>query len=253
MLQPWRIVLVATMLAAPLSFAQAADVTILSGGAVKSGITAVTAAFEKATGDKIVADYAPMAPLLKKLEAGATPDVVFFTADVMAEVKANGWIVPDSVVEVGRVEIGVAIPENAVPPDISTPEAFKATLLKAKAIAMINPANGTSGKHLAKVFEDLGIAEALKPKLKLADQGYAVAPVGTGEADIGLQQITEILPVKGVKLAGPVPAALQKETIYLGAIGSKAKNAEAAKRLLAFLRTTESRAAFAKQGYKPEK
>ena len=246
---------VAVLIALALSVvpARAAEISVLSGGAAKSGLSAVQEAFEKGSGDKLLLDYAPMGPLIKKLEAGATPDLVIVTTDVLADVKAKGWIVPESVVEIGRVGVGVAVHESAELPDISTPEAFKALLLKARSIAMINPENGTSGKHLAKVFQDLGIAEAIRPKLKLADQGYAVAPVATREAEIGLQQITEILPVKGVKLVGPLPAALQKETVYIGAVGSKAKNADAARRLLAFLRTPDARVAFVKQGYMAEK
>ena len=118
---------------------------------------------------------------------------------------------------------------------------------------MINPATGTSGKHLALVFQKLGVYDAVKPKMVLMDSGYAVAPVGRGEADVGIHQITEILPVPGVTLVGPLPGSLQKVTTYVGAVGAKAKNPEAARRFLAYLRTPPARDAFARRGYVAEK
>jgi molybdate transport system substrate-binding protein len=232
--------------------ALAVDIKVLSGGAVKAGLSEAAATFETQHSDKIIADYAPMGLLAKKLTQGATPDIVIVTSDVIDSVRAKGWIVPGTEVEVGRVAIGVAVPENAALPDISTPGAIKALLLRANGIAMINPETGTSGRHLAQVFERLGIADAVKPKLKLMDQGFAVEPVGRGEADVGLHQITEILPVKGVKLVGPLPAELQKVTVYIGAVGANAAHAEVAKSLLAYLRSPPARAAFERKGYMPD-
>jgi molybdate transport system substrate-binding protein len=232
--------------------ASAADIAVLSGGAVKSGLTEAVPGYEKSSGDKVAIEYRPMGPLGKRLDAGATPDVVIITTDVLPRVRDRGFIVAGTETEVGRVEIGIAVRTGAPKPDISTPEAFKALLLKSKSIAMINPATGTSGKHLALVFQKLGIYDALKPKLMLTDSGYAVAPVGRGEAEVGIHQITEILPVPGVTLIGPLPASLQKLTTYVGAVGAKAKNPDGARRLLTYLRTPAARAAFARRGYVAE-
>lgn len=232
--------------------ALAVDLNVLSGGAVKAGLSEAALAFEKQGSDRIVAEYAPMGLLAKKLTQGATPDIVIVTSDVVDSIRTKGWIVPGTEVEIARVAIGVAVNENAPLPDISTPDAIKALLLKATGIAMINPETGTSGRHLAQVFAQLGIADAIKPKLKLMDQGFAVEPVGRGEADVGLHQITEILPVKGVKLVGPLPPELQKVTIYIGAVGAQAANVEAAKGLLDYLRTPPAREAFARRGYMPD-
>lgn len=229
--------------------ALAVDINVVSGGAVKAGLSEAAAGFESRANDKIVADYAPMGAVLKKLAAGATPDVVIVTTDIIDDVRAKSWIVPGTEVEVGRVGVGVAVHESAPMPDISTPEVLKALLLKSTGIAMINPETGTSGRHLAQVFAQLGIADAVRPKLKLADQGLAVEPVARGEADVGLQQITEILPVKGVKLVGPLPPTLQKVTIYVGAVGARATHVDEARKLLAYLRSPEVRAAFGRKGY----
>lgn len=252
----YRLVLVvAGMLKLAVAFggsAFAVDISVLSGGAVKSGLSEAVQIFERHASDRIIAEYAPMGLLTKKLTQGASPDVVIVTSDVIDAVRGKGWIVPGTETEVGRVGVGVAVPDGAALPDISTPDAVRSLLLKANGIAMINPETGTSGRHLAQVFEKLGIADAMKPKLKLMDQGFAVEPVGRGEADVGLHQISEILPVKGVKLVGPLPAELQKVTIYIGAVGAHARHVEEARRLLAYLRTPEARAAFVRKGYMAE-
>ena len=242
--------LVAVLLSAGGEVAVAAEsLTILSGGAAKSALIDAIAAYEKAADRKVAADFAPMGALTKKIEAGARADVLVLSAEVMSEAEKKGWIAPDTIVEVGRVGVGVAVHENAPAPDISTPEAFKATLLAAKSIVMINPATGTSGKHLAGVFATLGIEDSLKPKLTFLEGGYVVERVGRGEIEIGLHQITEILPVKGVKLVGPLPPALQKQTIYVGAVAKSAARADDARRFLALLHTPEMRKAIAAKGF----
>lgn len=229
--------------------AAASDLTILSGGAAKAGIQAVIPAFEASTGAKVKAEFAPIGRLTKALADGAGPDIVVVTEDVMPDVTAKGWIVAGTATEVGRVGIGLAVNQTAPNPEISTPEAFKATLLAAKSIVMIDPATGTSGKHLAKVFGDLGITEALKPKLTFLQGGYVVEPVGRGEIEIGLHQITEILPVKGIKLVGPLPAPLQKVTVYVASIGNAAKSPELARKFLDHLKSPTSRGDLLKVGF----
>lgn len=230
----------------------AAELTVYSGGAAKAGLNAVIPSFEKQSKDKVAIQYAPMGALKKKLAAGDVPDIVVITQELVKEATEKGWIDAATVSEVGRVGVGVAVNEKAPSPDISTPAAFKKTLLDAKSIIMINPKVGTSGKHLAGVFDKLGIAEALKPKLKFLDGGYVVEPVGRGEVELGLHQITEILPVKGVKLVGPLPADLQKVTVYVGAVTAKAKDPALARKFLAYVRSPEARAAFVKKGYMAE-
>lgn len=231
----------------------AAELRILSGGAAKAGLSEALASFEKAAGAKTTAEYAPMGRLTKALADGATPDIVVVTAEVLAEIAPKGWVVAGTATRVGGVGIGVAVHASAMAPDIATPEAFKAALLAARSIVMIDPATGTSGRHLAKVFADLGIADALKAKTRLLGGGYVVEPVGRGEIELGLHQITEILPVKGVKLVGPLPAPLQKITVYVASVGGKAKEPELARRFLAHLRSPEVRAALQQKGFEPER
>jgi molybdate transport system substrate-binding protein len=229
--------------------AAASEITIYSGGAVKSALVEAASAFEKQKGTKITIEFHPMGPLTKKLAEGAAPDIVILTREVMDVEEKKPALAGASQTEIGRVAIGVAVHENAPAPDISTPEAFKEALLKAKSIVYIDPARGTSGRHLAGVFDRLGIAEALKPKTTLGSGGYVVEPVGRGEVELGIHQITEILPVKGVKLVGPLPAALQKETVYVGAVTASAQAPADAKAFLAFLRLPETRSLFAERGF----
>lgn len=225
-----------------------AELTLYSGGAVKSAMTEVGARYEQATKTKVAMEFHPMGPLVKKLAEGQTPDLVVLTAEAMADLNP-AMTVGDTRTEIGRVGIGVAVNERAQAPDISTPEALKATLLAAKSIVYIDPERGTSGKHFATVLARLGIAEAVRAKATLGSGGYVVEPVGRGEIELGVHQITEILPVKGVKLVGPLPAPLQKETIYVGAVTAASRQSRQAREFLAFVRSPEMRALFRERGF----
>jgi molybdate transport system substrate-binding protein len=229
---------------------QAADLKVWAGGAVKSATVDVLAAFGTAASVNVQSDFAPMGPLMKRLgDNPAGADVVILSAEVMEEAIKKGWVTGASVVEVGRVGIGVAVNEKAPSPDISTTAAFKATLLAAKSIVMVDPNTGTSGKHLATVFEKLGVAETIKSRITTLPGGYVVELVGKGEIELGLHQITEILPVKGIKLVGPLPAELQKVTVYQAAITAQAGNAAEARAFLAHLGTPPVRASIAQKGF----
>jgi molybdate transport system substrate-binding protein len=225
------------------------QLTIYSGGAVKSGLEAAAADYEKQKGTKIRIEFLPMGPLTKALGEGAKADIAIVTDDVWADTESKKLVDGSSKTEVGRVAIGVAVHESAPSPDISTPEALKAALLNAKSVVYIDPQRGTSGRHFAGVLEKLGIANEVNAKTKFGSGGYVVEPVGKGEIELGVHQITEILPVKGVKLVGPLPASLQKETIYIGALTPGAQNAAEAKAFLAFLRQPETRKIFAAKGF----
>jgi len=227
----------------------AAEISVLSAGAVDVPLSSLAESYQRETGDKVEVKLNTMGGLRQKVAAGERADIVIVTAKAMEELETLGSIVPGSTVLLGEVGIGVAVRENAPLPDISTAEAFKQTLLKAKSIVLVNPTKGTSGKHLAGVFERLGIAEAVKQKAVLADGGHAVEPVARGEIELGMQQISEILPVKGVKLVGPLPAELQKITTYSAAIMAGGKSQEAATAFIHHLASNEGRATFVAKGF----
>lgn len=239
--------LAAALIALPA--ADAAELRILSAGAAKSVMSEAIASFEKKTGSKIQVEYIPVGPIMKRLAEGATPDIVVLSEETMRDAAAKNWIDAKSVTEVGRVGMGVAVRESAAPPDITTPDAFKKTLLAAKSIVYVDPTRGTSGKHFASVLEKLGIAADMKAKTIIKDGGYVAEAVAKGEAELAVHQITEILPVKGVKLVGPLPAALQKVTVYQASAGAKTKDKESAYAFLALLLEPEIRALAVKKGF----
>lgn len=204
----------ACSLLAVFSIAHADEIRVLSGGAAKALVEPLAASFSTG-GHKAGVEFQPMGPLTARLAKGEAIDMVIITSDVLERLEAEGKLPKGIGRPIARVGVGVAVNEKAPVPDISTADAFKKTVLAAKSIIYIDPKIGTSGKHVAEVFERLGIVDAVKPKLTLGTGGYIVAPVGRGEIELGIHQISEIIPVPGVRLVGPLPADLQKYTVYV--------------------------------------
>ncbi len=189
----------------------AQDLRVLSGGAAKSLVEPLAKSFPNA---KVEVRYQPMGPLAESLAQGAEVDLVIVTEETLPRLERQG-LVKRGAKPIARVGIGVAVNERAAAPDVSTVEALRRTLLAAKSVVYIDPKVGTSGKHVAEMLERLGIAPQVNAKARLGQGGYVVEPVGRGEVELGIHQISEILPVKGVKLAGPLPPELQKYTTYV--------------------------------------
>ena len=196
----------------PLSLG-AQELRVLSGGAAKSLVDPLAATFPHG---KVQVQYQPMGRLVESLAQGAEVDLVIVTEETLPRLERENRV-QRGAKPVARVGIGVAVNEKAASPDISTVEAFKRALLAAKSVVYIDPKVGTSGKHIAEVLERLGIAEQVNAKATLGQGGYVVEPVGRGEIELGIHQISEILPVRGVKLVGPLPRELQKYTTYVAA------------------------------------
>jgi molybdate transport system substrate-binding protein len=214
----------------------AAEVKILTAGAMKAVVLELVPQFEKETGHKAVVDNDTAGGLAKRIEGGEAFDVAVVTPGVIGDLAKKGKVVGDSRVNVARVGVGVVVKEGAPVPDIGTVDAFKRTLIAAKSVAYIDPASGgSSGLYLTGLFDKLGIAADIKPKAKLKQGGYVAELIANGEAELGLHQISEILPVKGVKLVGPLPAEIQNYTTYAAAIGTEAKQPDAARALIKLL------------------
>ena len=214
----------------------AEEIRVLSGGAAKSFIDPLAAAFP---GHRVKIEYQPMGRLTRSLAEGAAPDMIVVTAEVLQALKLEGT-------PIARVGIGVAVHENAPLPDISNAEAFKRTLLAAKSVVYIDPKTGTSGKHVLEVLKKLNIEEEMSRKTTLGTGGYVTAPVGRGEIELGIHQISQILPVKGVKLAGPLPPELQKYTVY---VAVNLKNHPAVGEFISHLGGPQARSRLAQSGY----
>ena len=231
-----RLAVIAGLLAVWTSAAGAAEIKVLSAGAMKSIVTELGEAFKQETGHTLSMTFDTVGAQSKRLSGGEPADVVVLTDVAIDQLEGQGLIVAGSRVDIARVGVGVGVREGAPRPDISTPEALKQTLLSAKSLVYVDPARGaTSGIHFASVLQRLGIADAVKSKTILIPTGYAAEVVARGEAEICVHQISEILPVKGVTLVGPLPRELQKVTVYSGGLAAKAAQPEAARAFLAFL------------------
>jgi molybdate transport system substrate-binding protein len=190
----------------------------------------------------------------QKLASGEPVDVVIMTDVAVDDVAKQGTVVPGTRTDIARTGMGVGVREGAAKPDISTSEAFKATLLRAKSLVYVDPAQGaTSGIHFASVLDRLGIAEAVKGKSQLVPGGYPAEKVASGEAELVVHQISEIVPVKGVVLVGPLPADLQKVTVYSAGLAARSASPEAARAFIAFITRPAFKAKFAAAGldYRP--
>jgi molybdate transport system substrate-binding protein len=223
----------------------AEELRVLSGGAAKSLVDPLAKSFQGAT---VKMEYQPMGKLVQSLKAGDAADMVIVTNEVIDNLKGQISLPAKGIARVG---IGVAVNEKAPSPDISTVEAFKKTLLAAKSVVYIDPKVGTSGKHVAEILRKLNIEKEIQAKATLGQGGYITEPVGRGEIELGIHQISEILPVKGVKLVGPLPAELQKYTVYVAAPTAKTAKKAAVDAFIAHLTGPEARGRLEKAGYTP--
>lgn len=239
------------LLGASLS-SQAQGLLVWSAGAVKPPLEELVPVFQKSSGITMDVQYAPVGVLMRRLAEGAHPDVLILSADVVKDVESKGWIPAGSARPLGSVGVGLAVKQGTAMPDVSTPEALRQTLLAAKSVTYMDPQKGTSGKHFAGVLEQLGIAEQVRAKTTLGDVGYVLEPVARGEIELGVQQITEILPVKGAALVGPLPPALQKITTYSIMQTVKAADTQSAIAFRRFLQTPEATAVFKLKGFSVE-
>ena len=245
-------VIAAVLSLAGLPQASAAEIKILTAGAFKQVVVALAPDFEKQTGHKVTIDNGTAGQLKKRIGDGEAFDVAVITPAVVDELIASGKLSPGSRVMLASVGVGVVVKEGAPKPDISTVEAFKRALLAAKSVAYIDPASGgSSGIYIDKLLEKLGIAGEIRPKAKLKKGGHVADLIISGEAELGLHQISEIVPVKGAVLVGPLPKEIQNTTTYAAALGASAKNKEAAQALIKALAGPAAAAVLKSKGMEP--
>ena len=225
-------------------------VTVMSGGAVKTAFTEAVTGWERASGHKVNATFAPAGELRKKVAAGEVTDVIVIPAENFADLERSGSIVAGTRRDLGAVAMGAAVRAGARVPDISTPEALKKTLTEAKSLTYMDPTRGTSGKHFDEaVLPKLGIRDQVRAKTQFGEGGFIAEKVARGEVEIAFHQMTEMLPVPGVTIVGPLPDALQKTTVYSGAVMKGAKNPKEAQALLDYLASPEGRKVFLARGF----
>ena len=222
---------------------------VWSAGAAQAPMEALVEDYQRQSGYTVHLEFAPVGSLMKRLSEGGHPDVLILSQDVASAAESAGFTQPGTRTALASVGVGIAVRAGAVAPDISSADALRTTLLQAKSITYIDPAKGTSGKHVAAILEQLGITEQVKAKTTLGDAGFVVAPVARGEIELGIQQITEILPVPGVKLVGPLPAPLQKITTYTIAQGRAAQDPALALAFMQFILRPSALAVFQAKGF----
>lgn len=215
------------------------EIKVFCAGAAKEAITRLVPGFKAQTGYSINFTFGTVGMLKDQLDAGDTADVAILTAEALQQLSS---IAPNTIVELGKVGVGVAVRCTAELPDIATVAAFRQTLLTAQSVAYADPLKGaTSGIHFANVATQLGIADALKQKSMLLPGNSVVEAVVTGKAELAIQQITEIVPIEGVTLAGPLPPELQKITTYAVGITKSAASSTAATDFVCFLTSDQAK------------
>ena len=231
------------------------EIKVLSTTALKMVFEELSPRFERATDHRLAVSLGPSAQLAARLDQGEAADVAILTGGDAKESAARGKLVAASLVDVARSTIGVAVRKGAPKPDISSVEGFKRAMLAAKAIACSKPVGGgASGAHLAKVFERLGITEAMAAKSKYGaggTSGLAGLFVARGEADIAIQQMAELMMVDGLDVVGPLPADLQGVTLFTAGVPASANHPEAGRALIDFLTSPAAKAVIKAKGLEP--
>jgi molybdate transport system substrate-binding protein len=234
------------MAAAPFA-AGAAELKVLAGGSMAASLKELGPLFEKATGHKLDIVFAATPELIKMATSGPF-DAAVVPIDVMKDDAARAKFVKDQA-PIARIGFGVAVKSGAAKPDVSTPDKFKAALLKAQSISTL-PASA-AGAYVQKVFERLGIAEEMKAKTRIAAApGDIPRAVAAGEAELGVF-LTNVMIAPGVEAAGPFPGDLQQDLVLVGAVAAGTKSPEAANAFLQFLKTPDAAAAFKAKGVMP--
>jgi molybdate transport system substrate-binding protein len=230
-----RIILALLCFITGIGSSAGADLKLLTAGAFKPAALELVPEFEKRTGHKVTIENDTAGGLARRVADGEYFDLVVMPPERMGPLLGSR-IVESSAKVLARVGIGVAVKQGAPLPDISSVEAFKKTLLAARAIAYTDPASGgTGGTYLAHLFEKMGIAAELKPKTILVKGGYSAEKIVSGEAEIAMQPTSELLAVPGAMLVGPIPLEVQHYIAYSGGVSAVSRNSAAADALLLML------------------
>jgi molybdate transport system substrate-binding protein len=220
-----------------LAFPAAADsIKVLTGGAFKPVLTDMLPEFEKQTGHKVTVVNDTAGMLSQRIMTGEAFDIVILPLANLDQLSAEGKVIDDSMTPFGKVGVGVAVSLSAPQPNIGSTEGLRHTLLDARTVAYIDPAmGGTSGIYVARLFQQLGIGSQMQAKSVLVHDGLAGQAVARGQAEIALQQASELRLVPSIKFAGLLPEAVQNWTVYTGALSPAARSKDAALTLMSAL------------------
>jgi molybdate transport system substrate-binding protein len=238
------------MLAFGATTASAAELKVLVSNALKSTMEEAVPDFEKTSGHKLSITFGAAAELKAAIEKGAPVDAAILTTATTDDLIKEGKLVAAGRADIARSGAGVAVRRGARKPDISTTAGFKQALLDAKSIGFVGA--GATAPYIRSLFDKLGIAEEVKGKLKvLPATNPAANAVANGEAEIGITQISEILPYPGAELVGPLPSEIQLYTVYPAAVAADTKEPAAANALIKYLTTPAAIAVLKSKGLNP--
>lgn len=228
------------------------EIKVLASTAMKTSIDLLMPQFEQASGHKTVFAYGPSVRITKQVADGEANDVTIVTDAGIDDSIKQGRIVPGTRTDIARSAMALAVQKGAPQPDISTPEKFKQALLAAKSLGMSNPVGGgASGAILDRLFQELGIADAMKPKLTFGPGGPA-GLIGNflvrKEVEIGIQQLPELMAVPGIDIVGPLPFGDKTVSVFSAGLSVAARDVAAARALMTFLTTPAAKAVMKSKG-----
>ena len=231
------------------AMAGAADLTVMSSSGMSTMMKQLIPAFEHSSGHRVTISYDTSNIVMGRIKGGEAADLIILTGPVIDELAKQGKVTAGSRADLARSGIGVAVRSGAPRPDIGSVEAFRRSLLEARSVTYT--ATGASGIYFGGVIEKLGIAGAVRAKAKTPPGGHVAELVARGEAELGVQMISELRGVPGVEYVGPLPAELQMFTVFSAGLFTGAREAAAAQALIRFLSTSDAARVYQAGGMEP--
>ena len=229
--------------------AAAAEIQVIASSAFREVYFELVPQFEQMHKQKVVASFSSSPDIMKRAKAGESADLFILASGSVDELIKVGKVVPGSRVDLAKSGVGIAVRAGAPKPDISSSDAVKRALLAAKSIGY---SGGASGAYITELFQRMGMADELKPKLRQAPPGVPVGElIARGEVEIGFHQMSELLPVAGIDILGPLPADIQQFTVFSAGVSTGAKTPDAAKELVKFLTAPGTVPLIRKKGMEP--
>jgi molybdate transport system substrate-binding protein len=224
-------------------------VRVLSTLALKGAVGSLAGRYQAQAGVRIDADYAPTLALLDRLRQGEAADVVILTREALVDLAAKATVAADSCVDLARSFVGIAVKAGADHPDISTPAALRATLLGARAVAYSRL--GASGIFFAQLIERMGIGSQINARATIIPQGFTAERLISGEADLAVQQLSELKLVAGIEVVGPIPRELQTPAVFSAGRLAESQRIVQSDALLRFLASPQAAPALRESGLEP--
>src|SRR3981081_1112811 len=224
-------------------------VRVLSTLALKGAVCCLAGRFEAAGGARIDADFAPTLGLLDRLRSGESADVVILTKQALDDLAAQGTLVTDNCVDLARSYVGIAVKAGADHPDIASEAALRTTLLGARCVAYSRI--GASGIFFAQLIERMGIAPEINARARIIPSGFTAEPLVTGEADLAVQQLSELKQVTGAEVGGPIPLHMQSPAVFSAGRLAASNRVVQSDRLLKYLASPEVAPVLRESGLEP--